>query len=155
MFVYYYVEVDLPLLEAWARLSDALASAGEWAGDAYRHGEAIQAKAGPEHSHFAKSVRIELHEASAADGIVTIPMVWTATGTPGLFPRLEADLVIGALGTERSQVALRGTYTPPLGSIGRALDRLALHRIAEAAIKSFVDRIAGALVVEPARQLLG
>lgn len=146
MFVYYFVQVPLSMLETWARLERALDDLGDWAHDAYRTGETITAKAGPDGSHVAKTVAIRLHDASVGDGTVTLPMVWTATGTPGLFPRLEADLVVGAVDADSSQIALRGSYTPPLGSIGRALDRLVFHRIAESTVKAFVDRIAAAVV---------
>jgi len=48
-----------------------------------------------------------------------------------------------------SQLTLSGVYEPPAGAIGEALDRMALHRVAEAAVKLFVDQLAAAL--EPAQ----
>jgi hypothetical protein len=32
-------------------------------------------------------------------------------------------------------------YRPPLGAFGQALDRAMLHRVAEATIKDFLDRV--------------
>lgn len=58
---------------------------------------------------------------------------------------MDADLLLAPLGTQLTQLALRGSYRPPLGALGRAADRALLHRIAEASVKGFVDRIARAL----------
>ena len=33
-------------------------------------------------------------------------------------------------------------YVPPLGAVGRAIDRALLFRVAEATIKDFLDRVA-------------
>ena len=56
--------------------------------------------------------------------------------------------MVADLGTDFTQVVLRGTYDPPLGAVGRALDRTLFHRIAEASVKRFLDRIALALEAE-------
>jgi hypothetical protein len=32
-------------------------------------------------------------------------------------------------------------YRPPLGMIGRALDKALMHRVAEATVKDFLDRV--------------
>ena len=50
--------------------------------------------------------------------------------------------IVATVGPELSQIAMRGTYSPPLGPLGRALDRAVLHRVAEASVKGFVDRVA-------------
>ena len=74
-----------------------------------------------------------------------VPMRWRATGAAGLFPSLEADLEIGTLGPGRTQVAISARYTPPLGAVGKAIDRAVLFRIAEATLKDFLDNVATAL----------
>ena len=73
-------------------------------------------------------------------------MRWTATGAPGLFPALEADLEVAPLGPNRSQLAMSARYEPPFGPIGRAIDRTVLFRVAEATLKDFLDRVASALI---------
>jgi hypothetical protein len=78
-------------------------------------------------------------------------MTWEPTGW--LLPRLDAELELAPLGRHRTQLAISGRYEPPLGTVGRTVDRLALHRIAEATIKDFLDRVATTLTakaVEPA-----
>jgi hypothetical protein len=42
-------------------------------------------------------------------------------------------------------------YEPPLGPIGRIIDRSILYRVAEATLKDFLDRVAVALVLEADR----
>ena len=36
-------------------------------------------------------------------------------------------------------------YVPPLGAVGRAIDRAVLFRVAEATLKDFLDHVAEAL----------
>lgn len=72
-------------------------------------------------------------------------MIWVATGAPGMFPRLEATLTAWPLGPDQVLLVLEGGYEPPFGAVGRALDRVVLHRIAEATVACFLDRLAEAL----------
>jgi hypothetical protein len=72
-------------------------------------------------------------------------MRWEAEGLERLFPRLEADIEIAGLGAGRTQLSISARYRPPLGAVGRVLDRNLLHRVAEATVKDFLDRIAAAL----------
>lgn len=147
MFIYYFVHLSRPFADVERALFGVLAGLGGWATAAYREGEEIRAKlaVGGERSLIAKTVHVEVGAPVRSDAEATIPITWEATGTPGLFPKMEADLVVANLGAELTQLALRGTYKPPLGAIGRALDRTLLHRLAEASVKGFVDRIARAL----------
>jgi hypothetical protein len=69
------------------------------------------------------------------------PLHWTAAGAPGLFPALDADLEIAPLGYERCQLSMSARYIPPLGAVGRAIDRALLFRVAEATIKDFLDQV--------------
>jgi len=71
----------------------------------------------------------------------TIPLGWSASGPAGLFPALEADLEVASLGEGRCQLAISARYEPPLGAVGRAIDRALLSRVAEATVKDFLDRV--------------
>jgi len=73
-----------------------------------------------------------------------IPISWQATGPSGLFPVLDGDLELATLGAERTQLAFSARYRPPLGLIGRMVDRALLSRVAEATIKDFVEPDRGA-----------
>jgi hypothetical protein len=80
---------------------------------------------------------------------------WTASGHPGLFPALDADIEVAPLGADRAQLAMSARYTPPLGAVGRTIDRALLSRVAEATVKDVLDRVADAIVSERAAPALG
>lgn len=70
-----------------------------------------------------------------------LPMRWRPSSAWPLFPELEADLEVASLGPSRTQLSLNARYTPPLGRLGLMIDRALLHRVAEATVKDFVDRV--------------
>jgi hypothetical protein len=88
-----------------------------------------------------KEVEISLGSAHRMPGKTVLPMQWRATGVERLFPQLDADLELAALGGMRTQLSVSATYRPPMGVVGRVLDRALLHRVAEATVKDFVDRV--------------
>jgi hypothetical protein len=146
MFVYYYVHVGKPFPDVERSVLALVAGFGEFADAAYREAEEIRVRLGTnQRPLLAKTVRLDAGEPVRGATQTSIPITWEATGTPGLFPTMEAEVVVAALGPAMTQVSLRGSYTPPLGAVGRALDRTLLHRISEASVKSFVDRIAAAI----------
>jgi hypothetical protein len=81
-----------------------------------------------------------------------LPIHWWAGGAPRLFPTLDADLEVMPMGDDQVMLTLMGRYEPPLGAVGRAMDRLVLHRIAEACVRSFLRRTAANLEVRTAVQ---
>lgn len=111
----------------------------------YRKGEELRTRLGLGNGPVAKTVRLEVGSPIRGEDEITIPLTWEATGAPDLFPRMEADLVLSALGPDLTHLAFRGSYRPPLGRVGRALDRALLHRLAETSVKGFVDGLAGSL----------
>jgi len=71
---------------------------------------------------------------------------WEATGVAGdLFPVLDADLSISPAGEHSTRLVLSGSYRPPLGRLGAALDRAILHHLADATIDALLHSIADAL----------
>jgi hypothetical protein len=145
MFVYYYVHVERPFGEVEPQLLRMLPGLRGWAERAYRDGEHIHARIGTRGGKIAKTVEMTVTAPARGAAETWIPIEWEATGMPGLFPKMEADIVIAAVGPTLTQIAFRGTYRAPLGKIGEALDRALLHRVAEASVKSFVDRIASSV----------
>jgi hypothetical protein len=55
---------------------------------------------------------------------------------------MEGDIELAPFGPGASHLAMSGRYTPPYGGIGQALDRALLHRVAEATVRDFVQRVA-------------
>jgi hypothetical protein len=145
MLFQYFTHVPLPLGTVESRIDEVRASLEEWADIAYRDGEELRATVGPGPNSRAKTVRLDIGMAEVRRSGIIYPVTWTAVGASGLFPRLSADLVLSHVGKSRTRVALEGTYDPPLGPIGRAIDRLALRNVAEATIQDWVDRVATAV----------
>jgi hypothetical protein len=146
MFVYYFVYVDRPFREVEKELLDRFEELGAWASAAYRDGEQIRARLAVNKTPLlAKEVSLQVGEPIRAHAHTTVPLMWDATGSSSLFPRMLADLIVAPLGASRAQLTFRGSYDPPLGAVGEALDRAVLHRVAEASVKGFMDRIAEAL----------
>jgi hypothetical protein len=151
MFIRYFVELPLPPDRVEGALLD---SSGDrlplLAGRAERRGERLLAEVGigPGAAGPRKQVAVSLGVPLHAPLHTSVPMTWEPGRPGGLFPRLEGDLEIGALGQDRTQLALSGSYRPPLGVVGRLADRLLLHRVAEATVKDFVDRLAAELSAE-------
>ena len=145
MFVQYYTHVALPLSTVETRLDQLRSHLDEWAGVAYRDGEELFAEVGPGGGRYAKKVRLEIGVAEIRRAGVVYPITWTAAGGESLFPRLTADLILSHMGRDRTKLALQGTYTPPLGVIGRVVDRTLLKNVAESTLQDWVDRVATAI----------
>jgi hypothetical protein len=85
------------------------------------------------------------------DAATAVWLRWEATGPAGgLFPVLDADLLLGPAGLEKTCMTLNGCYRPPLGRLGAGLDRAVLHRVASATIGALLRSSAGELA-EPGR----
>ncbi|MCA1840003.1 MAG: hypothetical protein ABR507_02635 [Actinomycetota bacterium] len=116
---------------------------------AYRHGEAILMRAGPEAGAVAKTVRLLVETPFFLEDEVVILISWEATGATALFPKMDAELRLAPVSPSISKLGIEGSYEPPLGTIGRVINRALLHRVAEATIKHFIDRLGEALLWPP------
>jgi hypothetical protein len=152
MFVRYYVEIPLPpddveaaLLGAPADWLSALAEEADQRGD----GLLAEVGVGPLGPRLGRRVTVSLGAPTRFPTKTLLPFTWRPTSGNGLLPDLDGDLELGALGPRRTQLALSARYRPPLGGLGRAADRVLLHRVAEATVKDFLDRAAAALARPP------
>src|SRR6266516_1235364 len=94
----------------------------------------------------SKQVQVRLIGPVRRDGTTTVWLRWEATGPAGgLFPVLDADLLIRSEGSEKTRMTLNGCYRPPLGRLGAGLDRALLHRVTAATIRALLHGIADAL----------
>jgi hypothetical protein len=152
MLVYSFAEIHRPFEEAEPILEKLLDGLSEAADIAYRRGEELLAEVGPGPRLLARTVRLHGGPARCSGGETIIPLTWEATGASGLFPRMEADIVLARMGPRHSHLSFRGSYEPPLGAAGLALDRI-LHRVAEATVKALTDRLAAALEAWPATEV--
>ncbi|GIU97127.1 MAG: hypothetical protein KatS3mg013_0930 [Actinomycetota bacterium] len=150
MFARYFVELPLaaPVVEELL-----LREPGAWlpliAEEANGHGDRLLAEIGfGEAVRVRRRVAIELGAPVRMPSKTVVPLRWRPIGAGGLFPDLDADLEIAALGPQRAQVAISARYVPPFGAIGRAIDRVVMNRVAEATIKDFLDRVGDALAAQ-------
>jgi hypothetical protein len=126
--------------------------------DAYADGLSGLIRVGPfgRLPGLSKLVRVQLLEPVPHDDEVILPMRWEATGAMGrLFPVLDANLALAKDGEGKAVLRLTGSYRPPLATVGEELDQLALHRVADATIRSLLTRIAGTLAEEAPPEQLG
>ncbi len=144
MFVEYSASVQLGLGEAQRRIDQARSEMGDWADVAYRHGEELRSRVGPS-GPVDKAVILEVGIPEIQRRGLVYPISWAAVGADAVFPQLRADLVLTNEGMDRTRLTLRGTYDPPLGAVGRILDRALLGRVAEATVRNWVDRLAESL----------
>lgn len=82
--------------------------------------------------------------------IAIFPLTWSAASSPSLFPSMQAKLSVFPLSRGITQVELEGTYDPPLGLLGDAIDAVLGHRIAEASVLQFVRDLCAYLRAEMA-----
>jgi hypothetical protein len=153
MFARYFVEVPIDPLEVERSLTEA---SMPWltriAGEAHHRGDELLAEVGfGERIRFARQVKLTLGAPIRAAEKTVIPLRWRPTNAPGLFPPLDADLEVAALAPGRTQLAMSARYDPPLGVVGKMIDRTILYRVAEATIKDFLDRLADALLLGAGR----
>jgi hypothetical protein len=143
MFVGDEVVLDVSFAVARARLadltqSDLLRSASE---DAYGSGVRGLAQVGA--LGLYKVVQVHVRQLAETGGHAGLAIRWEATGPgSGLFPALDADIRLVPGADQSALLVLTGVYRPPLGPIGIALDRAALHRVAAATIRNFLGRLA-------------
>ena len=150
LFVRSFAEVDRPFEEVRVIVLDrphlwlpGLATDAGW------RGEVLLAEVGfgKPPTRVAEQILIELFSPVEFPSRVILPLEWRPVSAR-MFPKLEGDLEIAPLGPRRTHLSLSAGYRPPLGVVGRALDRALLHRVAEATVKDFVDRVSDALGVE-------
>jgi hypothetical protein len=84
-------------------------------------------------------VRVEENEGGP---VLEIDLAWQAAKHPGAFPTMTATLRVFPLTPTETQLAFEGTYVPPLGPVGTAVDATVGHRFAEAAVSQFVREVA-------------
>lgn len=136
--------VDAPLAVAQHRLltflhvgdldSLAVAASGE--------GARVLARAGI--GGLAKTVAVESIPAYQRGAVTVVPLRWVATGPiGGAFPVLDANLELTAAESQTT-ITIIGSYRPPLGKVGQAVDRLLLHTVARTTIRSFLGQLAEA-----------
>ncbi len=144
MFVRYYVELSFPypgVARAMAALPEAWLA--EMAREANVRGETLLL----EHSVLldgdlaGNRMQVAIGPAGREPERTIIPMSWWAAER--YMPLLEGQLEAAPLGRRRTQLAVSAYYRVASNSRLHLLDRMLLHRVVEAVVKCFVDRVCG------------
>jgi len=75
----------------------------------------------------------------------TLRLEWKSASLPQLFPLMQGELSVYPLTSTETQVDFSGIYEPPFGAVGKTMNAIAGHRIAEASVHRFVSDVAGYL----------
>ncbi|MDQ6885025.1 MAG: hypothetical protein M3077_12470 [Candidatus Dormibacteraeota bacterium] len=126
IFIRYYVELEHPmpaleraLLQAPTSWLPALAESADV------RGQRLLTEVGFrfEGRRIVKKVAVTVGNPVRTSSRTFVPIAWRATGVAGFFPVLDGDLEVAPLSPARTQLAFSGQYRPPLGLIGRTVDR--------------------------------
>ena len=91
-----------------------------------------------------KEVEEKILDAMSTPG-TRLLLEWEAPTLPRLFPLMEAELFIYPLTATETQLDFSGHYEPPFGAVGKAINAIVGHRIAEVSVHRFVTDVAGYL----------
>lgn len=146
MFLRAFVEIHTPAGGAASvlrRLPQVLVES--FATEAMVHGGTVLAEVGFDlgTARIGRQVEIELGHAIETPSRTWLPLTWKPASQ--LFPALEGELEAAPLGRDLTQIGLSARYKPPFGIVGSTLDRMFLHRVAEATVQDFVQRVATAV----------
>jgi len=91
-----------------------------------------------------KSIEEKIVEANSSPS-TRLLLEWEATSVPGLFPLMKGELSVYPLTSTETQLDFCGLYEPPFGAVGRTMNAIVGHRIAEVSVHRFVSDVAGYL----------
>ncbi|MDQ2943271.1 MAG: hypothetical protein M3R21_06325 [Candidatus Dormibacteraeota bacterium] len=150
MFVRYYTFINHPFVEVRRTLVEAHASWLPGVAREVNGGDSLaELRVGFRGMRFHKTVTMDFAPPIDQGTLRTaLPFRWRASAMPALFPSFDGDIQVSNWREETTQLALSANYQPPLGPVGLMLDKAALHVVAEALVKDFVDRVAGAIDAE-------
>ena len=94
---------------------------------------------------LARTAEMGLGAVSFGEGWLTVPVTWRAAETDVLFPVFTGELQATRISDASTELALVGSYQPPLGPVGELVDHVVMHRVASRALAGFLGR-AGELV---------
>jgi hypothetical protein len=152
MFIRYFIELPLSA----DRVEQVMcASPASWipglADEANARGELLLAEVGlGDRIRLTRRVVVDFDEPMRFPSRTVIPLRWRPATAGGLLPALDADIEVAPLSRESTQLSMSARYVPPLGTLGSAVDRALLHRVAEATVKDFLDRVGMTLTVSAA-----
>jgi len=93
---------------------------------------------------FVKSFEERVPDATSAPA-TTLLLEWEAATMPRLFPLMKGELSVYPLTSTETQLDFSGVYEPPFGAVGKTMNAVLGHRIAELSVHRFVNDVAAYL----------
>jgi hypothetical protein len=146
MFLADQVIVDADFTAARVGLTQLAASSALFgsANDAYGGATAGLTRVGA--AGISRLVRVQASEMAGTVDSAGWAIRWEAAGSgSGLLPVLDADIWLTPAGEHLTLLTLTGSYRPPFGRAGEAVDRAVMHRIAAATVRNFLASMAAVL----------
>lgn len=81
----------------------------------------------------------------AAIPVTRLQIEWESATAPRMFPLMRGELAVYPLTSTETQLDFFGTYEPPFGAVGKTVNAIIGHRIAEASVHRFVSDVAAYL----------
>lgn len=146
------VTVAAPTAAAQTRLVARLALDQLQSEAVSSHGEAAEILMRAGFGPVSKQVKVRALPPFTRNKTIVIPIRWEATSAAGsLFPALDANIELSPRtddhGRPATEIAVLGSYRPPLGALGAVVDHVVLRQAALATIRSFLRDLAA--VVQP------
>lgn len=92
---------------------------------------------------ISKLVRVQVCGLAGTADTAGLAIRWEAAGSSSAaFPVLDADLRLTPAGDQLTLLTLTGSYRPPFGRAGEAVDRAVMHRVATATVRNFLASMA-------------
>jgi hypothetical protein len=87
----------------------------------------------------------ELSSTGSGATALRLELAWTSLRNPGLFPSMLAELSARPSDVGAAELELRGSYWPPFGPLGAAIDAAVGHRVAEASVGRLMEDLVAQL----------
>jgi len=75
-------------------------------------------------------------------GSLSVPLHWTATEHPNLFPVMDGELHISDVAGNQIELRLDGKYHTPLGAVGAIANAMLGRRVADKSLRGFLSEVA-------------
>jgi hypothetical protein len=151
MFVQHSVHIDRPI----DVVSSALARGPrEW----------LPRLEGPDHAAVGprvagvgilKKVAVQVGIPVTAGTWAEVSITWQATYIQKLFPVMTGKVELAPVDGHVTRLTVCGMYQPPLGALGKKIDDVLMHRVADATVKELAESIAKRLEAVTAEPLRG
>jgi hypothetical protein len=89
-----------------------------------------------------KRVVVSIGEPVKTSTWTVVPLDWKATFPEHLFPKMTGRVELAPVEKAVSRLTVSGMYEPPLGKLGKQLDKTVMRGIADATVKELAESIA-------------